>query len=220
MKKKYYALLAATLGAVTFGSAFAAAPTASIKLSGTLSPPNCTVVMADDGEFGIGKISPTLIKPDKVAVLDPVEKELVVTCDASTYLTFSVIDNEKSSSALSHKSAFGEGFVNGSGKLGYYQVLMSDAKVSLSSGSPEIPARAFMATAGAITPGDRIYLSGDAGDVTGWADASKNEMIAAQLFKAKFTLTPTLASAKDMKGAITDDAAIAGSLTLNFKFGL
>ncbi|HEX7816691.1 DUF1120 domain-containing protein [Dyella sp.] len=219
MRSKYYTLLMAIFGTAAFGHACAAAPSSALKLMGAMAAPNCTVAMTDDGEFKLGKISPTQIKPDTGHTsLPPMEKDLTITCDADTYLTFSVVDNENSSASVASASYFGMGSVNTTGKLGYYSVVMSDATVSV-GGGPQTAARVFVTNNGTFSPAATALLGG-AGYIQGWADASKEEMIAAKLFKAKLTVKPELANAKIMSGAISDETAIAGSLTLNFRFGL
>lgn len=218
MKKHYITLITALCLAMS-GQSFAAAPTFGLKVIGEISVPGCEVAMSGGNEYDLGKISPTQIKAGTAhTALPPITKDMTVTCDGSTFLTFSVVDAEEASSSGTAATDFGMGMVNTTGKLGYYKVNISEAKI-IAGQAAEQDARVFSSNTAAITPAVAVDLS--RGDFKmGWASLTANALAAATIFKAKFTVAPQLGGTTTMNGPVTDETKIAGSLTLNFAFGL
>lgn len=186
--------------------------TAELKVVGELTIPSCTVVATDDGIYDIGKQSATLIKPSAVTPLAEITKAWTVTCDAETYLNVTQVDNRLASKATAGATYFGLGSVNGDGKIGYFRAQVKNGKVD------------GVATSLLYALGNTIknvkadhYL--EEGHKIGWAaDASTQK--SGKLFTADIAVSPTLASSADMKGPITENTNIDGSLTLTFAYGL
>jgi hypothetical protein len=216
MKNRYFhrTMLACALATTLCGAlpAQAAAPSASLYVRGSIGMPGCSVSTANDGVYDFGRIASSLIKPGiSTTTLDPIEQSWTVSCDAQTFLGFTVIDNRSGTASVDRVNNFGLGNVNETGKLGYYTVQMKD-------GAVDGNASYLYATPGAsFTASQSVYLGTNV--QLGWA-ASNNLQKAGKVFTATLAVTPTLAGAATMGGAITDEVSLDGSLTLNFAFGL
>lgn len=220
--KKHYTSLVTVLGLAMFSQAFAAATTLQLKVLGTIGIPGCIVTMDGGSDYDYGKISPTLIQSEVTHTALPwITKELTVKCDASTYLIFSVTDAEEASASIPDPSHFGLGKVNGTGNLGYYKVIMNQPRIS-SGANPERDARLYSTYSGAFGAGLSVALFRDnaVNHKLGWGHITANELVAADTFKAKFTVAPQLGGTTTMNGPVTETVKMAGSLTLNFAFGL
>jgi hypothetical protein len=214
--------LAAVFGAVAFlaaGAAMAEAPTAELKVIGTLEVPSCSVDVDSDGVYDFGNISPTIIKPGTTTTaLEPITKTWTVNCSGPTVLTFEASDNRTESSSSTDSKHFGLGHVNDTGKIGYYMVNMSNAEVSGADGEMS-PAKVFVSNTSTISNAANVDLNGGANYKMGWTNTS-NTLQEGQIFKADLQVTPTLAGTTTMNGPITDHVDLDGSLTLTFSFGL
>ncbi|MBR8655920.1 DUF1120 domain-containing protein [Achromobacter sp. Marseille-Q0513] len=207
-------MLACALATSLFGAlpAHAAAPSASLYVRGSIGVPGCNVSTANDGVYDFGRIASSLIKPGTATTtLDSMEKSWTVSCDAQTFLGFTVIDNRSGTASLDRVNNFGLGNVNETGKIGYYTVQMKDGAVDGKSSY-------LYATPGtSSTASPSVYLGTNA--QLGWA-AGSNTQKAGKVFTATLAVTPTLAGSTTMGGPITDEVSLDGSLTLNFAFGL
>ena len=214
MKKSVLALSPLSALILSAGVAQAAdALTAELKVVGELAVPTCTVAATDDGIYNIGKPSATLIKPSATTALTTMTKIWTITCDADTYLNFTPIDNRvDSKSAVNAPDAFGLGYVNGTGKIGYFNIGVSNAKVDSaatqlfrsSSTSSFIPKASVS-----------LYLE----DKIGWTTTA-NTQKSGKVFVADIAVTPTLVSSATMNGPITENTNIDGSVTLTFAYGI
>lgn len=228
MKKIQYTALAAAFGLLMAGQVAAEAPSAELKVAGTIEVPGCDVAIAsEDGanssEYHFGDIEPSKIQPgNTLAKLNPLTKTWTIHCTGRTHLTYQIEDHQQESS-LSPSTAtyFGLGKVNGEGKIGYYEVEMLNAKIS-SDGSDPVDARTFSVPKGntTFTRASSIFLNRN--NVMGWSESAANNLAAADTFIADFKVTPTLGgTGKDhMNGTITEDVGLDGSMTLTFAFGL
>ncbi|WP_439889891.1 DUF1120 domain-containing protein [Ralstonia sp. 25C] len=204
------ALAALALAAAT---AHAAAPTAELKVKGTIKAPTCTVAVADDGVYDFGSISPTRIQPGTAhTALTPISKVWTVTCDADTYLTYTSIDNRSTSLSTAGNNNFGMGKVNGTGNIGYYQALMSNPTVN------GVTTSLFGTTGTTVSPVATGALNTAAGFKHGWAVGAAQK--SGRAFGITLAVTPYLGGTTTMNGAITDKVDLDGSITLNYAFGL
>ncbi len=191
--------------------ALAAAPTAELKVTGKLEVPGCTLTVEDEGTYDFGTISPTMVQAGTThTALTPLAKTWNVACTGKTYLTYQIIDNRAASSSSVNAANFGLGNVNETGKLGYYKVLMSKATVDEKASSVLMTNNKTIASYPAAT----LYT----GYTLGWSNGTT--LAAGQNFAALFEVQPQLAGTTTMNGPITDNAALDGSLTMNFAFGL
>jgi Protein of unknown function (DUF1120) len=212
MKKQLANII--VLSSLIFGinTASADAPTAELKVIGTLTVPGCTVVAPDDGVYDFGKVSATKVKSGTTYTsLTPVTKTWTVNCDADTFLNFTPVDNRATSASEVAEMYFGLGNVNGTGKIGFYYAVMNNGTVDgvasnvFSSVNTTFPA----VTGTNLTTGMR----------TGWSSAA-NTQKAGKVFTADITVNPLLGGTTTMGGPITEDVEIDGSLTMNFAFGI
>lgn len=221
MNKIYGAAAAAVIALTTAGPSFATGPQATVQVLGTLQVPGCEVTQEDSNDvYQFGTLESSLIKPGTATntLTDrAIEKIWTIKCDGLTYLTYKVTDHEAGSSSPATATQFGLGKVNGDKNIGHYEVLMSGATVDAGNVT-DIPARVF-ATNGATFARDTGVLL-DRGKTMGWSKENSNELIAAETFRAKFKVTPTLNGTQTMGGTITENIVLDGALTLDFAFGL
>ncbi len=204
-------LISSAIVLFTSTHAFAAAPTAELKVTGKLEVPGCTLTVEDKGAYDLGTISPTMVQAGAThTALTPLAKTWNVACTGKTYLTYQVIDNRAASSSTVNTANFGLGNVNETGKLGYYKVLMSKATVDEKASS------VFATNTKTIASVASVYLGTAA--IMGWS--SGTTLQAGQNFAALFEVQPQLGGTTTMNGPISDNANLDGSLTMNFAFGL
>jgi hypothetical protein len=211
-KKISLCMLAAAMALTMGGSALADAPIAELKVIGSLDVPGCTVTADNNGTYDFGSISPTTIKSGTTAVaLTAKSQQWAINCSGTTYLTFKVIDNQAASVSAAGGGNFGLGNVNGTGKLGYYTVAMSNPTVDGVASSVFSTNTTTIAGAATASVYSGAYTMG-------WSTASA--LKAGQDFGVTLAVTPRLAGTTTMNGPITSDTDLNGSLTLNFAFGL
>ncbi len=195
---------------LAMATAHAAPPTAELKVIGTLTVPTCTVAATDDGVYDMGKISATLVKPNANTALSTMSKTWTVNCDAETYLNLKPVDNRADSAVVANATSFGLGQVNESGKIGYYTVTMKNGTVDGAASNLFSSPSATIATANAVAV--------SSANRNGWSSGTVQK--SGKTFVADLEVAPFLGSTISMNGAITEDANIDGSLTLNFAYGI
>ncbi|EPL9180889.1 DUF1120 domain-containing protein [Serratia marcescens] len=212
---KYNAISIVVMACVAMGSfsVNAAAPSAEIKIKGELDAPTCTVALGlnNSGTIDLGKISPALVKPSATTALGERNVVLNAKCSADTFLNFTIIDNRESSVSLPGTQRFGLGHINGNGKIGYYEIKMNQAYVDGSSTG------LFSSASESFSSLSEIKLT--KGMRNGWSTGSGRQAIGKD-FTALLIVQPYLGSSKDMGGAINDKAALDGSATLSFAYGI
>jgi hypothetical protein len=195
-----------------------AALAADLTVKGAISAPSCTVAnggagIGRSGIYNYGQISSAMVKPGTTTTpLSTVTVPWTVTCDAQTYLTFNIVDNRAGTASTPASTNFGLGNVNGSGKLGYYTVTLSNPTVDGAL------ANTFSTTGTTFTAISSTLLSTGSARY-GWASGN-NTLKAGRVFAANLTAAPYLAGSATMGGAVTDGLSLDGSLTLNFALGL
>lgn len=216
MVMKSLIIKSAILSSLLLGAAaYAVAPTAELKVKGKIGIPTCTVNAPDGGIYNVGEISSSQVKSGTaVTVLPSITKTWTVTCDSVTYLSLTAIDNRKASvsdnTGIHH---FGLGFVNGSGKLGFYKTTMSNATVD------GVSSLLYFIDANNILQGGHTLETLTNNFRFGWSENTTTAK-AGKVFSADFTVIPTLAGSTTMGGAITENINIDGSATMNFSFGI
>ncbi|MGL1812382.1 UNVERIFIED_CONTAM: DUF1120 domain-containing protein [Serratia marcescens] len=191
----------------------AASMSPELKVKGQMAVPSCEVSITNDGVFDLGKVSNTLINSTAATALAKSQKQLAVSCEAETFLNFTVVDNREGTASATGGANFGLGSVNGAGKLGYYKVNILNATVN------GVSSALFSVKKGttAFTTVSSAYA--DKNNVTGWAK-SGNVQNSGKIFSAVLEVEPYLASTKDMNGPITDNVKLDGSSTLSFAYGI
>jgi type 1 fimbria pilin len=118
---KHLSLLTAALLLTGASSAFAASST-DLTVTGLITPASCTPSLVDGGVVDYGKLSAKDLNPTASTPLDEKTIRLTVNCDASTPFAISTIDNRKETPIPSSNINFGLGEINGTEKLGYYNL--------------------------------------------------------------------------------------------------
>ncbi|HDL8308440.1 TPA: DUF1120 domain-containing protein, partial [Yersinia enterocolitica] len=202
MKKQLIALTALSYLIFGFNAANAKAPTAELTVKGQVSPPGCIIMAPDGGVYNVGEIAGHTVKPSALTVLPSITKNWSVICDAETYVSVTGSDNRAGSSTSGGR--YGLGFVNGAGKIGDYGVYFSNAKVD---GTAKYFRKQEEAAA--------AILSLSIGPLNGlsWVHANATKA-PGKVFSADIEVMPRLGSVADMKGPITENVKIDGSMTL------
>ncbi|CQH50679.1 DUF1120 domain-containing protein [Yersinia enterocolitica] len=208
MKKQLIALTALSYLIFGFNAANAKAPTAELTVKGQVSPPGCIVMAPDGGVYNVGEIAGHTVKPSALTVLPSITKNWSVICDAETYVSVTGSDNRAGSSTSGGR--YGLGFVNGAGKIGDYGVYFSNAKVD---GTAKYFRKQEEAAA--------AILSLSIGPLNGlsWVHANAKKA-PGKVFSADIEVMPRLGSVADMKGPITENVKIDGSMTLSIIIGI
>ncbi len=157
----------------------------------------------DGGVYNVGEIAGHTLKPSALTVLPSITKNWSVICDAETYVSVTGSDNRAGSSTSGGR--YGLCFVNGAGKIGDYGVYFSNAKVD---GTAKYFRKQEEAAA--------VILSLSIGPLNGlsWVHANATKA-PGKVFSADIEVMPRLGSVADMKGPITENVKIDGSMTLS-----
>ncbi|EMK7762745.1 TPA: DUF1120 domain-containing protein [Yersinia enterocolitica] len=208
MKKQLIALTALSYLIFGFNAANAKAPTAELTVKGQVSAPGCIIMAPDGGVYNVGEIAGHTVKPSALTVLPSITKNWSVICDAETYVSVTGSDNRAGSSTSGGR--YGLGFVNGAGKIGDYGVYFSNAKVD---GTAKYFRKQEEAAA--------AILSLSIGPLNGlsWVHANATKA-PGKVFSADIEVMPRLGSVADMKGPITENVKIDGSMTLSIIIGI
>lgn len=83
-----------TITTTLFCSSILAAPIGNVKVAGDIKPPTCTINGSTQSDviFELGNISPMMLQSEFYSFSSQDEKNIVITCDAATYLTFKTTD--------------------------------------------------------------------------------------------------------------------------------
>jgi len=187
-----------------------------LTVSGTLTAPACQVIQSDNGDYDYGRIDSNLIPVSGSYTHSSMVKMWSVQCDADTHLSFKAIDNAASTSAGTGITHFGLGSnpsVEDS-KLGYYTVLMRNAKVDGAD------TNLYAINGTPIAGSAAVYVHGDGVYSMGWAKVGAvGEPHIGRSFVVDMEVTPVFAH-RGLVGPIADDVPLAGSLSLTFQFGI
>ncbi|WP_447883432.1 DUF1120 domain-containing protein [Serratia fonticola] len=215
MKTSLYILSVLSLSMFSVGAVQAAdAPTAELKVVGKLGAPTCTVAITNDGIFDFGKIPVISVPLQSPATrgMGSKSETLTVSCDAETYMNMTPVDNRAASNPSSSNQTFGLGHINGTGKIGTFTATVIDAKVD------DVSSQLFTSASSTFTPAATADLT--KGMRTGWATTAANTQQSGKVFVATMRVVGMLYAIDIMKGRITENVPIDGSVTLNFAYGI
>ena len=200
------------LSLITFsGATLAAAPVANLKVTGSITPPTCTIKGQNEVDLEyVFDVSPGMFPVSGNLLLDAKTNNIEVVCDASTYLTFSSTDNRASSVLTAGVYNFGLGLFDTDKKVGFYTITMKNATVKQDASSAAQTVGVSNGTSYATS------LSVDKTKKMAWATAAST-LKAGQIFAADFDVKPTLSS--ELKTS-SGDAQLDGHATLAFAFSL
>lgn len=216
-------IAAALLLATSISSTLAAQETPSVDLTviGTIEPESCEAALGGEGVVDYGTIGAGLIQAAaETALAETKSVTLTVTCPSSTTVAFSVTDNrsESKSSGGTAANNFGLGNVHTDGKLGRYIATLRNGKVGGSS--VNFVYRTSSSGGFAYSSSTRPISASQPGYQYSWTSNVTNAPASSTLFTADVEISAWLASRAEMKGAITEDVPLDGSMTLTFVTGL
>ncbi|AIG02813.1 Protein of uncharacterised function (DUF1120) [Pseudomonas fluorescens] len=116
-------VLATGLLLTSTSSAFAAS-TVDLTVKGLITPSACTPSLSSGGVIDHGKISAKDLRPDNPTLIGTHTLNLSVSCDAAIQFALHSIDNRAGSSLSS--TSFGLGLINGTQKLGWYNLTLNN----------------------------------------------------------------------------------------------
>ncbi|MCF5053763.1 DUF1120 domain-containing protein [Pseudomonas syringae] len=96
-----------------------AASTVDLTVKGIITPNACTPGLSGGGVIDHGKMSAKDLNTDRTTPLPAVSLQMTVTCDAPVLFAIKATDNRFGSGS---GSSFGLGFINGTQKLGFYNL--------------------------------------------------------------------------------------------------
>lgn len=206
-KKSLLALSMITLS----GTALSSPPVANLVITGSITPPTCTINGQGEDTFTYDfDISPGIFPASGNLTLEPQSQNIEVVCDALTYLTFTAADERAGTELTLGNNNFGLGTYKTDTNIGFYTVTMENATVKANTDAT--------ATDVGVLSGSSYANSGlvSKEQLSGWAK-SASQLAAGQIFAADFTVTPTINA--EMKGS-DGDAQLDGFAVLTFAFGL
>jgi len=193
------------------GAAISAPPIANLRVSGSITPPTCTINGEEEETFTYNfDISPGIFPASGNLVLAEQPQNIEVVCDAMTYLMFTAADERAGTELTTGANNFGLGAYSDGTKIGFFTVTMSNAKVKA---NPEAGA-----TNVSVLTGSTLFASAAVNKTMGAAWAiSTTQLAAGKVFSADFAVKPTInAVMKNSAG----DAELDGLATLIFAFGV
>lgn len=188
------------------------APVANLKISGSITPPTCTVNGQEETDIKYQfDITPGIFPASGNLALDAKSQPIEVICDATTYLTFTATDDREGTSLGTESSHFGLGtYGENKDKIGSYSITMQNPTVKADTNSNAKTVGVLVGTTyAALGVVDKTKIMG-------WATAA-NALTAGQVFTADFAVKPTISST--MKNS-AGDAKLDGHAVLAFSFGL
>lgn len=199
------------LSLMTLSSAALSAPIANLKVTGSITPPTCLINGANEETFTYDfDISPGIFPASGNLILDAQSKNIEVVCDATTYLTFTAVDDRAGTELTAGDNNFGLGTYNTDTQVGYYTISMANATVKANSDAN--------ATNVSVLVGSDFGPTGvvSKSQPTAWA-TGVSTLAQGQIFAADFAVTPTINGALKSSAG---DASLNGYAVLTFAFGL
>ena len=186
-------------------SAFAAS-SVDLTVKGLITPSACTPSLPGDIDYG--KIAAKDLNPDSHTWLERRTLKLSVNCEAATLFAINPIDNRAGTSTF---AVFGLGLINGSEKLGGYEVSFSNPVADLPSTLlTQFEGRAWTV----LDPEDsalpnQLVALGSRGD-NGWAPHPLQDAIVDISVRAGIAPANTL--------TLTNEVALDGSATFEVMY--
>ncbi|ERK08932.1 DUF1120 domain-containing protein [Serratia fonticola] len=215
MKKNLLTLTA--VSSLLLSAATLASENAEIKVIGEITTASCEVTMGNNGVFDFGKISQAQLSESTNTLLgSSSEGSVHVKCSAPTPLTFTTTDNRLGTATFrSGGRNFGLGYVNGSGKLGFYHLQLREPTVD------GVASRMFTASESGTVGMTFNTVDLEYGKRVGWAPASgAQEMAIGKDFAFRMSAKAYLSAKSAMNGDLGEDVNLDGSATMEFGFGL
>ncbi|MEY0081216.1 fimbrial protein [Providencia stuartii] len=202
------------LSLISVSYAAFSAPVANLKVTGSITPPTCTIDNQNevDVEYKFDT-APSMFPLSGNLTLTPVSKKIEIVCDATTYLSFEAKDNRSDSPMTAADTNFGLGKfgTDGSKNIGFYTINMKNATVKADS---EDAGKQTGIRSGTLFSAAQALVKKTG--KTAWA-ISSTQLASGQIFAADFEVTPTLS--EDLKNS-SGDVSLDGHAVLSFGFGI
>lgn len=189
------------------GQAFAAS-SVDLTVRGLITPSACEPILSGGGNVEVGKISAKDLKADDYTRLADQSLQLTVTCDGATLMAIEPKDNRAGSNSEVDDAAFGLGLVNGSEKLGFFNMILQAAVADGTEVDP-IASRDNGLTWTSLT-----YLINNG--ITSVANTTAVAPVPVQILVADLLINPFIAPANSL--TLTEEVPIDGSATLTVKY--
>ncbi|MBG5919090.1 fimbrial protein [Providencia stuartii] len=202
------------LSLISVSCAALSAPVANLKVTGSVTPPTCTINNQNeiDVEYKFD-VAPQMFPVSGALVLTPESKRIEIVCDATTYLSFDATDNRSDSVMTAGNGNFGLGkFGTDNDKnIGFYTIAMKNATTKANADATENKVGVLVGTTYNATGLSVVKNSKASWGISPQVPAS------AQIFAADFEVKPTLnAELKSYAG----DVSLDGHTTLSFGFSI
>lgn len=199
--------LFATLLLTGASQAFAAS-SVDLTVRGLITPSACEPTLSGGGNVEVGKISAKDLNSDNYTRLADQSLQLTVTCDGATLMAIEPKDNRAGSNSEVDDAAFGLGLVNGSEKLGFFNMILQAAVADGTEVGP-IASRDNGLTWTSLT-----YLINNG--ITSVANTTAVAPVPVQILVADLLINPFIAPANSL--TLTEEVPIDGSATLTVKY--
>lgn len=199
--------LFATLLITGAGQAFAAS-SVDLTVRGLITPSACEPSLSGGGNVEIGKISAKDLKADQNTILPDQVLQLTVTCDGATLMAIEPKDNRAGSASEVDDATFGLGLVNGSEKLGFFNMIVQAAVADGTEVGP------IASRDDGLTWTRLMYLINNG--ITSVANTTTVAPVPVQVLVADLLIAPGIAPANSL--TLTEEVPIDGSATLTVKY--
>ncbi|MGY2400907.1 DUF1120 domain-containing protein [Pseudomonas sp. SDO5271_S396] len=199
--------LIATLLLTGTGTALAAS-SVDLTVRGLITPSACEPTLSGGGNVDVGKISAKDLNADKETSLARHTLQLTVTCDAATLMAIEPKDNRAGSTSYTDDGTFGLGLVNGTEKLGYFDMTIESAVAD------GVDVRPITSQDSGLTWTPQRYLLNNG--ITSVADSATVAPVPLQSLVTELMVRPYIAPANSL--TLTEEVPIDGSTTLTVKY--
>lgn len=210
-----YSYITTAIPLLLLGSmaANAASSSTEFKVSGELNSKSlCDVIAGNGGVIELGKIQASAVREIETGLPSTI-MDFEIKCSEKTQVSFQLIDNKAGTSGRDGPQNYGLGYINGTGKLGFYTMLAYEGSVDgiqQNLFSSETPTSASSSSP-SVTITQGMYH--------GWVHYN-TAVASGNNFKLKFMINPSLSSKDKMNGPLTEGAQLDGSATMNLLYGI
>jgi len=221
-------VLLATALSLCVTSAFAADPSAVLKVKGTLTNAACTPVLSNGGTVDYGTINLGSLNASAVNQLGQKNIDLTINCTAATKVSWNMVDDRADTNAglTVENGMFGGGIIKGASQT--YGVGKTAGGVNIGSYALLVKVDSVTADGAAVDP---IYQQNATGtwtkstngssqgsQIRDFTVASAGSLDPLAFQTATFPLATSLALQDTTTLAITDDTQLDGQLTISLRY--
>lgn len=218
MKKQhqyYYCILTTLLGFAFCATAFGQRLSSQDTPVDIGSIPTCDVTAPEGGQYIFSQLHASLFQSQQTTSLPEITKTWIVNCTDSAMLQVRFQDNQQSSAPVSDATGtlFGLGFVNNTGRLGYYQLTLSEPEVDSNKVS------LYQLEGERIQDKKSAKYTVQQGKGYGWTE-NGIDPLSGKMFSVNIAVSPVLNSLQLTQGPLVNGAELDGQAELYFSFGI